>query len=219
MSISISGTCFKDSDGLKYFRKGAIEVHLGSTGEKKEPLLSANYLEVTLTAKAEYLKSRVENSKTVSIDWSRTTEGDIGATIPVFQLGAVFSPSLAYSKAKSFNGKLFFASLEAGRVKSLLNVDAANARKCLKEEGADGRIVSGVWIVVQAELAESFATATSFSAESVSSVLKLTASGGMHGTQSITFQQGAVFAYRLSKVKDWDGDRVAEIEHDYSGLG
>jgi hypothetical protein len=42
MSLNISGTCFTNSDGLKYFRKGAIEVHLGSTGQKKQPLLSAN---------------------------------------------------------------------------------------------------------------------------------------------------------------------------------
>jgi hypothetical protein len=106
-----------------------------------------------------------------------------------------------------------------GDFSDLLNVDAVNARKCLKDEGADGRIVTGIWCVVQAELAESFDTAASFSAESVSSVLKLTASGGMHGTQSITLEKGSVFSYRLSKVKDWDGDKVAEIEHDYSGLG
>jgi hypothetical protein len=219
MSINISGTCFTNSDGLKYFRKGAIEVYLGSAGEKKEPVLSANYLEVTLTANAEYLKSRVQKSKTVAIDWSRTTAGDIGATIPVFQLGTVFSPSLSYAQAKSFNGRLFFASLTTAQVKSLLNVDAVHARQCLKEEGADGRIVSGVWVVVHAALAESFDTAASFSAASVASVLKLTASGGMHGTQSITLEKGSVFAYRLSKVKDWDGDKVGEIEHDYSGLG
>jgi len=219
MSLNISGTCFTNSDGLKYFRKGAIEVHLGSTGQKKQPLLSANYLEVTLTAKAEYLKGRVEKSKTVAIDWSRTTAGDIGATIPVFQLGAVFSPSLTYTQAKSFNGKLFFASLSTAQVKRLLNTDAVHARQCLKDEGADGRIVTGVWCVLQAELAASFDTAASFSAASVASVLKLTVSGGTHGAQSITLEKGAVFAYRLSKVKDWDGDTVADIEHDYSGLG
>ena len=36
MSIIICGNCFKNSDGLKYFRKGAIEVHLGSAGQKHQ---------------------------------------------------------------------------------------------------------------------------------------------------------------------------------------
>ena len=219
MSLKITGTCFKNADGLKYFRKGAMEVRLGSFGEKKEPVLEANYLQVAGTVKAQSLmKRKVEKSTTVTVDWSKTTWADVAldGKLRVFGLNLKIAGQYNYEKVKSAKCRLFFLSLSTDQVKYLLN-DADNARQNLANEGADGRIVSGIWVVVEATLGEQFDSVGTLSVSDEGENVKLTASGGKHGTQTITLEPGATFAYRLAKVKDWNKGKtkVEEVEQDY----
>ena len=102
----------------------------------------------------------------------------------------------------------------------MLNKDANGARNYLADEGNDGRIVSEVWIVLEAELAEHFETSGSLLASAKDSDLKVTAKGGKHGTQTITLSAGTTFAYKLHKVKKWNKGKtqIEDMEADYKGM-
>ncbi len=86
----------------------------------------------------------------------------------------------------------------------MLNNDANIAHNCLANEGKDGRIVSEIWVVMEAELAEHFETSGGLMVSAKAADLNVTANGGRHGTQTITLSSGTTFAYKLHKVKDWN---------------
>jgi hypothetical protein len=104
----------------------------------------------------------------------------------------------------------------------MLNNDAIGARNYLADEGKDRRIVSEVWIVIEAELSEHFATSGSISASinADGKSLEVTAKGGKHGTQTITLSEGSTFTYSLYKVKEWNKDKTEtkNMEDDYKGM-
>lgn len=221
MAVDITAHKFEiGSQG--YFRGNAHLVELGTFGEKKDPIGAKAYIDPQNKVKREFLVDRVKKGKPVAVDWGRTSKAEleVNGPIPVFGLDLDVAASFSYEKVKSANLKLFNLSVDEGPLKAMLNQDAGGARQFLAEEGRDGRIASEVWVVMEAQLAEQFDTASSLKVTVKGPDLDVTASGGKHGTQTITLSKGSVFAYKLHKVKKWNNGktRIEDMEADYKGM-
>jgi hypothetical protein len=222
MATNITEHCF-EYGAMKYFRGNAHLVEIGTCGQKHDPPGAKAYLDPYSTVQREHLAGRVDKGKPVGLDWGRTTKAALEANGPVsvFGLNLKAAATFSYEKVKSADLKLYNLSITEKLLKDMLNRDAGSVRQYLADEGQDGRIVSEVWVVMDAELAEHFDTSGSVSAAANGLGLNITAKGGKHGTQTITLSKGAVFAYKLHKVKDWNKGktRVENVEADYKGMG
>ena len=131
--------------------------------------------------------------------------------------------STTYEKAKTACLRLMNFEIDERPLKSMLNQDAHGARKFLAEEGGDGRICSGIWVWAEGELAEYLASSTTFSAsiDSASAGISITATGGKHGSQTVTITPGTTYAYKLHKITDWNKGKteVENLEADWKGVG
>jgi hypothetical protein len=211
--------------GQKYFRGNAHLVELATFGEKKDPLGSKAYLDPQSKVKQVYLNKndRVSKSVTIDVDWDRTTKADLGGngSIKVFGLNISLANTFSYEKVRSAKLKLLNLSIPEAKLIAMLNQDADTARKYLADEGKDGRIVSEVWVVLEAELAEHFDTSGSLEVSAKDDDLNVTVKGGKHGSQTITLSKGSTFAYKLHKVKNWSNGkkRIEDMEADYHGMG
>lgn len=213
----------------KYFRGKAENVELCSYGEKKDPFGANAYLAVQAKVKREHLAGKVQEVPPVTVDWDHASKGDveINGSVKYFGLNAKTAKSASYEKAKSGHLELAKFFINEGPLKTMLNQDAGGARNYLAEEGADGRIVSEIWVAMEAELAEHFRTAASTTSSASGSVggaeaaLEITASGGTHGSQTISISPGTTFAYLLHKVKDWNKGKtkIEDLEDDRKGMG
>jgi hypothetical protein len=209
----------------KYFRGNAYAVDLGCFGEKKDPPGAKAHLDVHDRVAVDNLNGRVHYNTTARVDWAQTTkaEAEGEGILKFFGLNGNAAMDLKYENAKSAKLQLVNFAIDEGPLKTMLNKDAGAARNFLAGEGNDGRIVSEVWIVVDGELAEHFATSgsISLSANGAGQGLALTAKGGKQGTQTIALERGTTFAYKLHKVKDWNKGKtvIEEMDADYKGNG
>ena len=204
---------------LKYFRGNAHLMEIATYGEKKDPIGAKAYVDPESKVQRRYLVNRVVKGKPVAVDWGQTTKAAVEANGPVSVFGLKFDVgvSFTYEKLKTANLKLYNLSVSEEPLKNMLNGDADGAREFLADEGSDGRIVSEVWIVMEAELAEQFDTSGSIQVGVKEADLNVTAAGGKYGTQTITLSQGSVFAYKLHKVKSWNKGKtqIENMEADY----
>lgn len=208
---------------LKYFRGNAHLLELGTFGEKKDPIGARAYIDPQGRVQRSHLASRASTGKPMAIDLSRVSEADLGVTgsIPVFGLNLNVAASWGQKRVSTAKLKVYSVSLSEGRLINMLNNDAGAARRFLADEGRDGRIVSEVWVVMEAELAQRFESSTSVGLKADGSKLELTASGGREGSVAITLSEGSVFAYKLHKVKQWNKGKTAieDMEADFKGMG
>jgi hypothetical protein len=216
-------------ENRKYFRENAHTLDLGSFGEKKDPIGPTGFLEEHAKVMSSILAPHVETDEPVSIDWAETSQADIGAGVNLkfFGVGVNAAQSIGYTNAKSAKLKLLPISIPEGKLIKMLNGDggakpAGTARKFLADEGADGRIVSQVWVLMEGELAEHFSSNASNSIEvkALGQSVNISASGGKMGTQTIELSAGSTFAYKLHKVQSWTDrskTRVERVEADYKG--
>ena len=209
--------------GMKYFRENAHNVEMCSYGEKKDPIGPKGYLDVQNKVQAEHLEGRVKFNTRTGINWNETTKAEVEAegVFKFFSLGKAAAVNGSHEKAKEAKLELLSFAIDEGPLKTMLNKDASGARNYLAEEGNDGRIVSEVWIVVDAELGQHFATygSASASVQAAGSSVNVTVSGGKHGSQTVTLSRGTTFAYKLHKVKDWNKGKtqIENLEADYKG--
>lgn len=204
----------------KYFRGNAHLVEICTYGEKKDPIGDEAYIDPQNIVKREYLVGRVTKGMTASVNWSQTSQADVevNGTVKVFGVGINAATSYSYSKVKSANVKLFNLYINEGPLQTMLNTDASGARKYMADEGSDARIVSEVWVVMEATLAEHFETSGSIAISvPMAGGLNVTAKGGTQGTQTITLSAGSVFAFKMHKVKEWNSDKtkILNMEADY----
>jgi hypothetical protein len=211
---------------MKYFRGNAHRVELGTFGKKHDPIGARAYLEPEAKVSSEHLAARnISFGTRATINWNEVSKADLEAEadLKFFSLGKKVATSFDYEKGKSAKLELISLAINAGPLTSMLNNGAVGARKFLAEEGNDGRIVSEVWLVVDAELAEHFTTygSASLGVEAFGSTLEITATGGKHGSQTIAYSTGTTLAYMLHKVKKWNKGktRIEDMEDDYKGLG
>ena len=222
MGTKISEYAF-EANGVKYFRGNAHSVLLGAVGKKKDPVGAKSYLDVKTRIRGEHLSGDVHHKTTLQIDWDRTSRADLGLGGTLTFLGLNGTGSVGVEKAKTTNLVLAFFDVEPGALKRILNGKANGALKSLADEGADGRVVSGIWAVVEAQVADVFATSGSISVSGSAggNELTLTASGGKTGSRTIVYPSGATFAYELQKVADWDDGKtvIGELKLDEKGMG
>jgi hypothetical protein len=209
---------------IKYFRGKGENVEICSYGEKKHPMGGAPYLAVQAKVNRAYLKDRVDYITSVKVDWRKQSEAavEVNGRLKYFDLNGKVAVSGSYQNVKSAKLELVKFAINEGPLKGMLNRDADGARRYLAEEGADGRIVSEVWVLMKGELAEHFATSGGIDA-SVSSTgadLELTATGGTHGSQTVVISADTTFAYLLHKVKKWSNGKtqIEDMEDDSSGM-
>lgn len=207
----------------KYFRGNAHLVELCTYGEKKDPIGAKAYIDPENDVQREHLVGRVQKGQPIAIDFSRSSQADVEANgIPVQVYGVNLTTSAAYSYAglKTAHLKLMNFSIDEGPLRTMLNTVADGARNYLAREGSDGRIVSEVWVVMEAELGDHFASSGSVSVGVTGTDIKVTASGGTKGTQTIVLSKGSIFAYKMHKVKDWNSGKtqILDMEADYKGF-
>lgn len=210
---------------MRYFRGDAEDVVLGSYGEKKNPIGAKAFLAVEGRVKRDFLEDRIDYVTTADIDWSRESKADVEATagLKVFGSGKKAAASFDFEKAKTANLKLAKFRIMERPLKQMLNEDANAARNYLAREGHDGRIVSEVWVLMEGQLASSFATAAGgkISASVAGNDLEVSANVGASGSETITLSPGTTFAYAMHKVKSWNHGkkRIEDMEGDFHGLG
>ena len=213
-----------ETGGMSYFRGNAHLVELGTYGQKKDPIGAKAYVDPQSKVKADTLASRVKVGKPVKINWNEVSKVDLEAegVLKFFGLGKKGAASFTHEQARTAKLELLNFSISEGPLQQLLNTDADGARGFLADEGDDGRIVSEAWVVVSAELGQHFAThaAASAGVKAFGSSLDVSASGGQHGTQTITLSAGTTFAYKLHQVKDWNKGKtqIENMEADYKGM-
>jgi hypothetical protein len=227
METKVTKWAFKYG-GMKFFRGEAYRVRIGTYGEKKDPLGPKAYLDVESHVKLSYLKN-IGKMGPVEVDWARQSKADVATDGDVKYLAVTgkVAGSFNYENAKSAKLKLMSFYIEEGTLKQILNGPADGARSFLAKEGGDGRIVSQIFVAMEAQLAETFSTAGSLSSEAEGDVLAVTAkggvsaSGGAHGSSTIILAPNTTFAYKLMKVKDWDHgkNKIEDLEADYKGGG
>jgi hypothetical protein len=225
VAINITDSKFVYS-GKSYFRGGCEDINLVSFGEKKTPLGKAPYLYVSGTVTAQKLgKVKVDVSGPYAIEWEKFSDSDVNVGIKYL---TVAGGQVGFSRnaAASANLVLMKLSLVSTPLETLLNKYADVARNFLKEEGNDGRIVSDMWVVMEAQLASKVTTggSVSVSAPLGTSGFTLEVGGSTSSTTSTKVQipEKTCFAYLLAKVKKWDkidGEwMVEELEDDTKGL-
>ena len=209
----------------KYFRGNAHLVQIGTYGEKKDPIGARAYLDPQSKVQTEHLESHVQTGTVATVDWGQTTKAavEVNGLLKFFGLNGKIDTNGTYEKVKNAHLKLANFFILEGPLTSMLNTNADGARHYLADEGNDGRIVSEVWVVLEAELAEHFGAyaSSSLSAEAKGAELEITVTGGKYGSQTITLSQGMAFAYKLYKVKNWINNRtdIEDMEADYKGMG
>ncbi len=178
----------------KYFRGNAHLVEIGTYGEKKDPIGPKAYLDPQNIVKREHLEGRVSKGTTAEINWNQTTEAavEVNGRMQVFGLGVSTASGFTYERAKSANLRLFNLFIVEGKLQTMLNKDANGARNYLADEGSDGRIVSEVWVVMEAELSEI-----------IRPVAELDISEALSWYDSVVSGVGAEFIKRLYDAIDY----------------
>ncbi len=213
---------------IKYFRGKAENVELCSYGEKKDPIGAKAYLAVQANVKRDYLAGKVKSVAPVTIDWNKTTKAAVEANgkVQYFVLNAKTAKSASYEQVKQGHLVLQKFFINQGPLTTMLNHEADGARNYLAEEGGDGRIVSEIWVAMEAELAEYFQGDISSKSSASGQVgvanaaLEITGSAGAKGSQTVSFSAGTTFAYLLHKVKKWNSGKteIVELEDDSKGM-
>ena len=219
-NVKLTKVAFK-KDGIRYYRGKAENVKLCSYGEKKTPITQANYLAVQNNVPGDNLAQvSVQISGPFGINWSKYSTTDLSASISYLKAGGV-KGTFTRAAAMSANLKLVKFHLNEGALEKLLNNHASGARKYLADEGADGRIVSEVWVVMEADLASDVTTGGSVTGTGTGGGFKVKLGGSTSSTvgSTITIPPGTTFAYLLHKVKKWNQGKtkVENMEDDQHG--
>lgn len=220
-SIAITQSKFK-YNGVSYFRAKAENVVLASYGEKKTPIGKPNYLAVQGNVKRVHLaRIRVKISGPYGIDWDKYSKSDVDGNIKYIKT-AGGTGSFSRHAAKKANLVLVKFSLNEGALKKLLNNHAKPARRYLSKEGNDARIVSEVWVVAEAKMAEAMTNCGSVAGQLSAKGIDVAIEGKGCGTSvsNVTIPANTTFGYMLHKVKTWgrNKSRVEDLEDDQQGL-
>ncbi len=205
---------------LKYFRGNAHLVAIGTYGQKKDPIGPKAYIDPQNTVLPQHLVGRVIKGPPIAIDFSRSSQTDVeanGVQVQVYGVALDVAGTFSYTRLKTATLRLMNFSIAEGPLMTMLNTDASGARNFLAGEGSDGRIVSEVWVVMEAALGDYFAGSGSITISAVGTDLKVTARHSTTSSESIVLTKGAVFAYKMHKVSDWNSGktRIENMEADY----
>ena len=220
MSTKITDSYFEYGT-LKYFRGNAHMLQIGSYGEKKDPVGAKSHIDPQDKVNGKFLAGRVIKGGSISIDWSQATKTifEINGFLKFFGKDGKLETNGSYEKVKSAKLKLFNFYMDETPLKIMLNGDAGSARAFMAKEGNDARIVSEIWVAMEAELAEEFDNVTSggLSITGDDFGVQVKVSHGKSGSTSISLSPGTTFAYKNHKVKNWTDHKtkIENLEADY----
>ncbi len=216
-------------NGMKYFRGNAHLINLGSAVQKKDPIGPKAYVDPYKHINKDQVEAYIANQNySVDIDFSKFSQSDVevNGKAKVYGVKGSAGVSYSYSKLKTAKLGLLNFNLTASQVKKLIN-NNKGVFNYLKDEGSDGRLISEIWVVTEAEITEAIDTngALSVGAKfNKNNKLDVKLRLKSNKTHTITISEGSVFAYKMHKVKDWDKRRkkatkVTKVEADYKGMG
>lgn len=157
----------------------------------------------------------------IDIDWDRVTNTDIGVTGGLTYQGVGVNVSHAFSlnRARDAQLKLVSFSIDENPLERVLNREANYVRRQMEEEGNDARIVSKIWVAMKAGLADDLTVSTLSAADLdyAGSSLKVNIGTNVRNRSVVTLAPRTTFAYRLSRIRRWNGNRtrVEDLSLDY----
>ena len=189
--------------GIKFFKGNAPVIEMGSYGKKKEPILATNYLEVQDRLPAPKMDGKIKQATVIEIDTNKTSKSDFLANINVLGVFGV-NADAAWSKAKQGEYKLVWLTIGLNDLKKAFN-SAPKARNNLASYGSKARVVSQLFIALEASEASKVASGTSFDISVKAGVLNLTAKGGTNGAggTDVSIASGTCYAYLLANP-EWN---------------
>jgi hypothetical protein len=205
-------------NSIGYFRNNADNVVLGTWGKKKSPLGGPHYVQDEGRIPAQHMKVRKATS--VTIDFSQTSQTDIGATILVPGVGKL-GPAALLERGR--DGQLALVKLEVANLVEAINTSpAALEGLCNSDEP---RVVGGIWVVVSAEIGRTISNSGSLSlAGMVNGVaVKGDVKSGASSEVICQIEPGSTFAYMLFEPK-WaenmkrNRTKVIRCEDDLKGM-
>lgn len=217
--VDLSKTAFKYGK-MKYWRGKAENVRIGSYGDKK---VNGKYLAVDAHMKTKHYEARLDVAGPFTVNFEKFNRKSLGASVRYLTTRG--TGSLSWEKAKKGNLKLMKFFLTEKNLRKALNGKANGAFKGLVKEGNDGRIVSEIWVVVEASLSEDITKAGGFTAQYKGGTLFLRGRAKSSSTHknALELAPGTTFAYLMHKVKKWNkkkGEKVgvADLEDDQPGM-
>lgn len=196
--------------GVRYFKASAPTMEIGCYGEKRTPVMSANYLERQDRLPAPKIDGRIKRATVVDIDTEKTSKGDFLANINVFGVFGV-NGDIAWERTREGEYKLVWLYIERTDLAAAFN-DAPKARDNLARYGNDARAVDQVFIAMKAKEALRVQSGTSFDISLKTGKLNLNVKGGSNssGGTDVSLAPGTCYAYLLAKPHWNKGKTVIE---------
>lgn len=185
-------------NGVRYFRGNATAVSLGDYGRKKTPIFGMNYLEVYGNAGL----VGVDLSVQVELEFEQgKLQEAMGGVSLAFAGNQTAGVSATTAKSEEWNLSLVQLAMSLRAAES--NVLDEEDEDDFERLGKKARIVSQVWVVVEAEQAKKIKGAASVKATAAPGGVIVTGEGGVEGTTRtlLTLSEGSTFAYLLAKRK------------------
>ena len=216
-SIKITESKFT-YNGMGYFRNNAHNLVLGTWGKKKSPIVGPHYVQDEGRIPAQHMEVRKATS--VTIDFSKTSQTDIGADIVVPGFGKL-GPAALLERGR--NGHLALVKFEVENLVAAINTSPV-ALEGLRNSD-EPRVVGGIWLVVSAEIARTVSNSGSLSLAGIVNgvAIKGDVTSGSSSEVICEIEPGSAFAYMLFEPK-WaehmkrNRTRVIRCEDDLKGL-
>jgi len=215
-SIKITQSEFK-INGVRYFRTKSEDVELCSYGKKEAPVFGSNFLVVRNKIHKDVLASApIKIGEPVTVDWSKASKAEINANVKYLSVDGKMG--LTLEKARSASLKLVKISIDYGLVIEAINQvdDALQAMKL-----ANRRIVTDIWIAVEATLAEKVSTEATVKVTATGLQLVIGANATNTSASKVVLGKGTTFAYLLMKASRFNRTetKVEDLEVDQQGMG
>lgn len=214
-------------NGANYFRGKSENIVLGSYGEKRRPIFGVNRLEVE-----EHIDPNlfdIREPATATIDFSTTRKGDFTEGLDGTFKGVDFDISIRqmWDRFQSGNLVLVKFAVDLGPLKRAVNRDRRAIAFLKRLAKSRARIVSEVWVVTSAQLAEKLNRAQSIKASGKRGKIHIQVAGtaSQDVTTNLTLSKGTTFAYLLARIDKWDKKlrkrrkRIIDLDEDQFGPG
>jgi len=187
-------------NGMHYWRAGSQNVKLGTYGNKR----SSYGVEAHNDIKATNFRGKVDVSGVYQIDWSKDSK--FGAQGQVQYVGYKGGASYSREAKKGAKLKLVLMNVKKGPLQTIINKKSKGALKFFKNN-KNARVVSGVWVVMEAQLADSISNSGGVSfGGTTPNGMKFSGKFDAKSktTTSVTIPRGAIFAYMTHKASKWN---------------
>lgn len=205
--------------GVAYFRAHAEEVEIGSIGEKRKPLFKQNYLEVK--DRLIIPDGNVVKATEAEIDFTHTYKKAFKLKSAAIVKGAPvkLSGDAVFDKLRTGELKLVKFSVSNNDLKEIAN-KSSNELESLKHWGKGARLAHQVFIVVEADLANTFTRNINvgLSAGVTGLEANLDSGFGASGATTVSISKGTCFAYLMLKP-EWADNKIIDLDDDQWGLG